>query len=105
MRKAGFVLAIAMILVACGRNENANNNTASDTGAPTTTVAASPDTISGTTGTSSTAPIAATGTEVVHGNSGAATSTIVTPTTTTQSMTTPTETTSTVVTVKTKKKA
>ncbi len=43
------------------------------------------------------------GTQEVHGASGAQTSTIVTPTTTTASMTTPTETTATVVTRTTKK--
>lgn len=88
------VMFLALMLVAgCNRDKVEENNppesaTATDTAAQAATVE--------TTGTSSTAPIAASGTDVVTPTDTS--STIVTPTTTTMSVTTPTETSATVAT-------
>lgn len=97
MRNLGTALIIVGLLAAC-RGDSERAHTAADT-------VASPSDRTSSTGTSSTAPIPATGTEVVNGTSGATTSTITTPTTTTASISTPTETTSTVVTRTTRKKS
>jgi hypothetical protein len=103
MRKLFLVLLSVLLTVACNRDAVERTETA-DTGATTTVsgdTAPSTDTTVTMTGTSATAPIAATGTEIVTPTETS--STIVTPTTTTASMTSPTETSSTVVTTTTRR--